>query len=71
MPLPGALDQDQAANAGSLVAIDAATVVTQPDFTPERLAAEIAAGVRIGDAQRNARQGEADRAGHPVAIIRV
>ena len=42
VPLPGALDQDQAANARSLEAIGAATVIRQPDFTPERLAAEIA-----------------------------
>jgi len=38
VPLPGALDQDQAANAASLAAIGAATVVPQPEFTPERLA---------------------------------
>ncbi len=42
VPLPGALDQDQAANARSLEAIGAATLIRQPDFTPERLAAEIA-----------------------------
>lgn len=42
VPLPGALDQDQAANATSLAAIGAAELVLQPDFTPERLAAEIA-----------------------------
>lgn len=41
VPLPGALDQDQAANAGSLAAIGAATVIPQAEFTPERLAAEI------------------------------
>ena len=43
VPLPGALDQDQAANARSLAEIGAATVMLQPDFTPERLAGEIAA----------------------------
>jgi UDP-N-acetylglucosamine--N-acetylmuramyl-(pentapeptide) pyrophosphoryl-undecaprenol N-acetylglucosamine transferase len=47
VPLPGALDQDQAANARSLAEIGAATVIQQPDFTPERLAAEIAA--RLAD----------------------
>ncbi|WP_375458719.1 undecaprenyldiphospho-muramoylpentapeptide beta-N-acetylglucosaminyltransferase [uncultured Enterovirga sp.] len=47
VPLPGALDQDQAANAGTLAEIGAATLITQPDFTPERLAAEIAA--RLAD----------------------
>ena len=47
VPLPGALDQDQAANAQSLAAIGAATVIPQPEFTPERLAEEIAA--RLAD----------------------
>jgi UDP-N-acetylglucosamine--N-acetylmuramyl-(pentapeptide) pyrophosphoryl-undecaprenol N-acetylglucosamine transferase len=41
VPLPGALDQDQAANATSLATIGAATVVMQDQFTPERLAKEI------------------------------
>ena len=49
VPLPGALDQDQAANAASLEAIGAATVIPQSEFTPERLAAEIAA--RLDDPQ--------------------
>jgi len=43
VPLPGAIDQDQAANARSLAEIGAATVIMQPDFTPGRLAAEVAA----------------------------
>jgi UDP-N-acetylglucosamine--N-acetylmuramyl-(pentapeptide) pyrophosphoryl-undecaprenol N-acetylglucosamine transferase len=43
VPLPGALDQDQAANAASLAEIGAATVIAQDAFTPERLAEEIAA----------------------------
>jgi UDP-N-acetylglucosamine--N-acetylmuramyl-(pentapeptide) pyrophosphoryl-undecaprenol N-acetylglucosamine transferase len=38
VPLPGALDQDQAANARSLGDIGAATVMAQDEFTPERLA---------------------------------
>ena len=42
VPLPGAIDQDQAANARSMEAIGAATVIMQPEFTPERLAREIA-----------------------------
>jgi len=42
VPLPGALDQDQAANAQSLGEIGAAIVLPQPEFTPERLAKEIA-----------------------------
>lgn len=38
VPLPHALDQDQAGNAQSLAAIGAAEVVKQADFTPEWLA---------------------------------
>jgi UDP-N-acetylglucosamine--N-acetylmuramyl-(pentapeptide) pyrophosphoryl-undecaprenol N-acetylglucosamine transferase len=41
VPLPGALDQDQAANAQSLAGIGAATMILQDAFTPERLAGEI------------------------------
>ena len=43
VPLPGSIDQDQFANAGVLSAVDAALRIVQPDFTPERLAAEISA----------------------------
>jgi UDP-N-acetylglucosamine--N-acetylmuramyl-(pentapeptide) pyrophosphoryl-undecaprenol N-acetylglucosamine transferase len=42
VPLPHALDQDQAANAGVLEQAGGAVRITQPDFTPRRLAAEIA-----------------------------
>ncbi len=38
VPLPGALDQDQAANAQLLADIQAATLVRQTDFTPNWLA---------------------------------
>jgi UDP-N-acetylglucosamine--N-acetylmuramyl-(pentapeptide) pyrophosphoryl-undecaprenol N-acetylglucosamine transferase len=41
VPLPGALDQDQFANAGVLEDADAAIRLPQVEFTPERLAAEI------------------------------
>ena len=41
VPLPHALDQDQAANAGMLEAAGGALRLMQRDFTPERLAAEI------------------------------
>jgi UDP-N-acetylglucosamine--N-acetylmuramyl-(pentapeptide) pyrophosphoryl-undecaprenol N-acetylglucosamine transferase len=47
VPLPGALDQDQAANAATLAAIGAATVILQSAFTPDRVATEIAA--RLAD----------------------
>jgi UDP-N-acetylglucosamine--N-acetylmuramyl-(pentapeptide) pyrophosphoryl-undecaprenol N-acetylglucosamine transferase len=43
VPLPGALDQDQFANAGALVVKDAAIRIPQSDFNPARLAAEISA----------------------------
>ena len=41
VPLPGALDQDQFANAGVLAAAGGAIRVLQPEFTPDRLATEI------------------------------
>jgi UDP-N-acetylglucosamine--N-acetylmuramyl-(pentapeptide) pyrophosphoryl-undecaprenol N-acetylglucosamine transferase len=43
VPLPHALDQDQFANAGVLQAAGGAIRLAQQDFTPRRLAAEIAA----------------------------
>jgi UDP-N-acetylglucosamine--N-acetylmuramyl-(pentapeptide) pyrophosphoryl-undecaprenol N-acetylglucosamine transferase len=43
VPLPHALDQDQFANAGVLEAAGGAIRIEQRDFTPDRLAAEIAA----------------------------
>jgi UDP-N-acetylglucosamine:LPS N-acetylglucosamine transferase len=43
VPLPHALDQDQAANAGVLETAGAAMRLRQDDFTPSRLAAEISA----------------------------
>jgi len=43
VPLPHALDQDQLANANVLAKAGGAIVLRQDDFTPERLAAEIAA----------------------------
>ncbi|GLS46532.1 undecaprenyldiphospho-muramoylpentapeptide beta-N-acetylglucosaminyltransferase [Methylobacterium brachythecii] len=41
VPLPGALDQDQAANAATLAAIGAALNLPQTAFTPDRLTAEL------------------------------
>ena len=43
VPLPHALDQDQFANAGALADAGGAFRLAQRDFTPERLASEIAA----------------------------
>jgi UDP-N-acetylglucosamine--N-acetylmuramyl-(pentapeptide) pyrophosphoryl-undecaprenol N-acetylglucosamine transferase len=42
VPLPHALDQDQFANAGVLADAGGAIRIEQPDFTPRRLATEIA-----------------------------
>ena len=38
VPLPGSLDQDQAANAAFLEDAGGAIRILQPDFTPRRLA---------------------------------
>ncbi len=43
VPLPHALDQDQFVNAGVLQAAGGAIRIEQRDFTPERLASEVAA----------------------------
>ena len=43
VPLPHALDQDQFANAGVLAEAGGAIRLAQADFTPQRLADEIAA----------------------------
>jgi UDP-N-acetylglucosamine--N-acetylmuramyl-(pentapeptide) pyrophosphoryl-undecaprenol N-acetylglucosamine transferase len=42
VPLPHALDQDQSANAGALAEAGGAIRIEQPEFTPRRLATEIA-----------------------------
>jgi UDP-N-acetylglucosamine--N-acetylmuramyl-(pentapeptide) pyrophosphoryl-undecaprenol N-acetylglucosamine transferase len=42
VPLPHALDQDQSANAGVLAEAGGAIRIEQPEFTPRRLATEIA-----------------------------
>jgi UDP-N-acetylglucosamine--N-acetylmuramyl-(pentapeptide) pyrophosphoryl-undecaprenol N-acetylglucosamine transferase len=43
VPLPGAIDQDQFANAGVLSQVNAGLRILQTDFTPNRLASEISA----------------------------
>jgi len=43
VPLPGALDQDQAANAAVLEKAGGTIRILQPDFTPRRLAGELSA----------------------------
>jgi UDP-N-acetylglucosamine--N-acetylmuramyl-(pentapeptide) pyrophosphoryl-undecaprenol N-acetylglucosamine transferase len=57
VPLPHALDQDQFANAGVLAQAGGAIRIEQRDFTPERLAAEIAA--LAADPARLARMAQA------------
>jgi UDP-N-acetylglucosamine--N-acetylmuramyl-(pentapeptide) pyrophosphoryl-undecaprenol N-acetylglucosamine transferase len=43
VPLPGAIDQDQFANAGVLSQVDGALRIPQTEFTSDRLASEISA----------------------------
>jgi UDP-N-acetylglucosamine--N-acetylmuramyl-(pentapeptide) pyrophosphoryl-undecaprenol N-acetylglucosamine transferase len=43
VPLPGAIDQDQFANAGVLSQVNGAIRIPQTEFTSDRLAAEISA----------------------------
>ena len=57
VPLPHALDQDQFANAGVLAEAGGAIRIEQRDFTPERLASEIAA--LAGNPGRLARMAQA------------
>ncbi len=56
VPLPGAIDQDQFANAGVLSQANGALRIPQTEFTPDRLAAEISALCR--------RACKTDRDGH-------
>ena len=43
VPLPGAIDQDQFANAGVLAQVNGAVRIVQNEFTPDRLASDISA----------------------------
>jgi len=69
VPLPGAIDQDQFANAGVLSQAEAALRIAQADFTPDRLASEIAAlgaapdrlATMAGNARRVGRLDAAER----------
>jgi UDP-N-acetylglucosamine--N-acetylmuramyl-(pentapeptide) pyrophosphoryl-undecaprenol N-acetylglucosamine transferase len=70
VPLPHALDQDQAANARVLERAGGAIVLRQDQFTPERLATELAA--LAGDPRRLTRMAAAARsAGAPDAAERL
>jgi len=70
VPLPHALDQDQFANAGVLADAGGAIRLVQSEFTPERLAAEIARLASAPDALTRLAQG-ARSAGTPDAAERL
>ncbi len=70
VPYPFALDQDQAANAAELAASGAVIVIRQSDFTPERVAAEIAAAFADPEGLTR-RAGAAKSAGVPDAAARL
>jgi UDP-N-acetylglucosamine--N-acetylmuramyl-(pentapeptide) pyrophosphoryl-undecaprenol N-acetylglucosamine transferase len=59
VPLPGAIDQDQFANAGVLMQAGGAIRIPQTEFTPDRLASEISALAaepqRLGEMASHAR----------------
>jgi UDP-N-acetylglucosamine--N-acetylmuramyl-(pentapeptide) pyrophosphoryl-undecaprenol N-acetylglucosamine transferase len=59
VPLPGSLDQDQAANARALAATGGAKVVMQTDFTPDNLTVDLT--MILSDAEGLRRSGEAAR----------
>jgi UDP-N-acetylglucosamine--N-acetylmuramyl-(pentapeptide) pyrophosphoryl-undecaprenol N-acetylglucosamine transferase len=70
VPLPGSLDQDQAANAAVLTEAGAAMTIMQSDFSPRRLAAELSE--LIGEPSRlTAMAGAAKSAGIPDAAERL
>jgi UDP-N-acetylglucosamine--N-acetylmuramyl-(pentapeptide) pyrophosphoryl-undecaprenol N-acetylglucosamine transferase len=70
VPLPGSLDQDQAENARSLADAGAAIRILQPDFTPERLASELAELIRAPE-RLTAMAEAAKSAGIPDAASRL
>ncbi|KRE00343.1 UDP-N-acetylglucosamine--N-acetylmuramyl-(pentapeptide) pyrophosphoryl-undecaprenol N-acetylglucosamine transferase [Bosea sp. Root381] len=70
VPLPGALDQDQAANAGFLEKAGGAIRILQPEFTPRRLATELS-GLLRQPAHLTAMADNAKSAGIPDAADRL
>lgn len=70
VPLPGSLDQDQAANAAFLEKAGGAMRILQPDFTPQRLAAELSRMI-AGPAHLTAMAANAKSAGIPDAADRL
>jgi UDP-N-acetylglucosamine--N-acetylmuramyl-(pentapeptide) pyrophosphoryl-undecaprenol N-acetylglucosamine transferase len=74
VPLPGAIDQDQFANAGVLERADGAIRIAQAEFTSERLASEISAlaaePARLTAMAANARKaGRLDAAGRLADLV--
>jgi UDP-N-acetylglucosamine--N-acetylmuramyl-(pentapeptide) pyrophosphoryl-undecaprenol N-acetylglucosamine transferase len=74
VPLPGAIDQDQFANAGVLERADGAIRIAQAEFTSDRLAAEISAlaadPARLTAMAANARKvGRLDAAGRLADLV--
>lgn len=70
VPLPGALDQDQKANAMVLAAAGAGWMVEQKDMTPERLAADLS-GLMAEPGRLAAAAAEAQKSGRPDAVVRL
>jgi len=70
VPLPGALDQDQAANAAFLEKAGGAIRILQPDFTPRRLATELSRLLEQPE-HLTAMAGSAKSAGIPDAADRL
>ncbi|WP_103716515.1 undecaprenyldiphospho-muramoylpentapeptide beta-N-acetylglucosaminyltransferase [Bosea psychrotolerans] len=70
VPLPGALDQDQAANAAVLERAGGAIRVLQSDFTPRRLASELS-GLLADPNRLTAMAANAKSAGIPDAADRL
>lgn len=70
VPLPGAIDQDQFANAGVLANVDGAVRIPQTEFTSDRLAAEIS-GFAAEPARLAAMAAAARRAGRLDAAERL
>jgi UDP-N-acetylglucosamine--N-acetylmuramyl-(pentapeptide) pyrophosphoryl-undecaprenol N-acetylglucosamine transferase len=74
VPLPGAIDQDQFANAGVLSQVSGALRIPQSEFTPDRLASEISALAaepqRLAAMAANARSaGRLDAAGRLADLV--
>ena len=70
VPLPGALDQDQKANAMVLAAAGGGWMVEQKDMTPDRLAADLT-GLMADPARLAAAAAAAKKTGRPDAVARL